>query len=358
MTRARIAVVGAGWWTSKVHLPALVANPRAEVVAVCDRDALRARDAAAESGAAAYTELDEMLAVVRPDGVVVATPHDTHFAVASRVLESGSGVLVEKPLATTAEDAWELVALAERTSGLLAAGLTYQYADVAPFVQEAVQERIGELRSVNAEFSSSTAGLFAATGPADAHPEDRMAPHGTTYSDPHTGGGQAYTQLSHLFGGLLWAAGREATDVTAVTANHGLRVDLVDAVAFSLDGGALCAATSTGTTPSRVPVRHRLRFHGTRGMVEWDMLAATAVLHLEGGVSEQRENPPHLAAYARERVTAAFVASLLDGTPTPAPGDAAAAAISLIDAALRAASSGRREAVTRAPAGLFRHGRA
>jgi predicted dehydrogenase len=36
VTKARIAVIGAGWWSTYTHIPALQANPSAELVALCD----------------------------------------------------------------------------------------------------------------------------------------------------------------------------------------------------------------------------------------------------------------------------------------------------------------------------------
>lgn len=353
--RARIAVVGAGWWSSTAHLPALASNPRVELVGICDPDAGRAEQAATRFGSRGFTSLDEMLREANPDGVVVATPHSTHFPIAVAAIEAGCHVLVEKPLATTAADAWELVVLARRRDRILAAGLTYQYAETALAVREAVQHAIGELRSVNAEFSSDTLFLFAQTDPLGTA-SDPAVPHGITYSDPATGGGQAHTQLSHLLGGLLWAAGRQASDVAAMTANHGLAVDLVDALAFRLDGGALCVASSTGTTAPGVARRHRIRFHGTEGMVEWDMLAASAAVHRAGGTVEFLDNPVHLPAYGQHRVSQSFVESILDGLPTPAPGRAAAASVSLIEAALFAAGSGRTLSVPRAPDGALEDG--
>jgi len=354
-SHARIAVVGAGWWASTAHLPGIVSEPRAELVGVCDPDDARAHQAAEEFGSRGFTSLDEMLVQARPDGVVVATPHSTHFSVAASALRHGCHVLVEKPLATSAVDAWELVALARRHERILAAGLTYQYAATAPAVRDAVQHGIGELRSVNAEFSSSTLPLFQETDSSRSS-SDPKVPHGITYSDPTTGGGQAHTQLSHLLGGLLWAVGRQATDVVALTASHGLAVDLVDAFAFRLDGGALCVASSTGTTAEGVAPRHRIRFHGTEGMVEWDMLAARASVHHAGGSVEMLENPAHLPAYGKQQVSQSFVASILDGLPTPAPGRAAAASVSLIETALVAAGSGRMLPVPQAPEGVLEGG--
>lgn len=346
---ARIGVVGAGWWASVVHIPALAINPGADLVAICDPNPERATSAAEAVGARAYTDVAEMLAEAALDGIVIATPHSTHYAIAAQALRAGVNVLVEKPLATTASDAWELVGLADERGLLLSAGLTYHYAAQAPAIRDAVRHDIGELRSVNAEFSSSTGDFFAVVDESQANQHDPKVPHPTTYSDPRTGGGQAHTQQTHLLGGLLWAAGEQATHVTALTENHGLRVDLVDAFSFRLEGGALCVASSTGTTPPGVPPRHRIRFHGTTGMVEWDLLKADATVYLEGGTVRHLENPDHLPAYGRERVSESFVESIRTGAPTPAPGAFAAASVSLIEAALFAAESGRTITVPQSP---------
>lgn len=68
-----------------------------------------------------FTDVDDLLARIPLDGVVIATPHTTHFAAAEAALRVGVNVLVEKPLATTASDAWALVELARERSCLLAA---------------------------------------------------------------------------------------------------------------------------------------------------------------------------------------------------------------------------------------------
>ena len=60
--RARIAVIGAGWWGAQVYVPTLLADPRAELVAVTrtDREGL---DRLAETyGVKGYTDHHEMLA--------------------------------------------------------------------------------------------------------------------------------------------------------------------------------------------------------------------------------------------------------------------------------------------------------
>lgn len=346
MSPVRIAVVGAGWWSTAIHMPSLSANRDVELVAVVDSSADR-RAAAVEAFdiPKSHAELSGLLADGAVDGVIIATPHHTHAALVELSLRHSVSVLVEKPMATTAEEAWRIVELERSGSAKVVVGLTYQFATCAFAVRDAVRGRIGDLVSVNAEFSSNTEFLFATLDAADASLDEPGAPHGTTYSDPATGGGQGYTQLSHLLGGVLWASGDQAVEVSAFMDTRGVRVDVVDALAYRLAGGALGTASSTGTTPPGVPVRHRIRFHGTKGMVEWDMLAAEAWIHEAGGRITFAGNPPDRAAYGATRVSAEFVRIISGQAESPAPSAAAAASISLIEAAYQAARTGERVAV-------------
>lgn len=344
MTAIRLAMVGAGWWATTTHLPAMARNPEVDLVAVCDPSADRARTAAARFDVArSYDDLDELLRQESErglDGVVVATPHDTHHRIVAAALRAGTHVLVEKPMTTTSADAWDLVDLAESCRRHLVVGLTYQFAPVAARLRDAVAGQIGRLTCVNAEFSSGTYGLFA-TSEASGGPDDPGVPHGITYSDPRTGGGQGHTQLTHLLGGLLWAVQDQAVEVTGYMSTLGLAVDVVDALAFRLAGGALGTASSTGTTPAKAPVRHQIRFHGTAGVVEWDLLRAEAWIHGERGTSEYVQNPVDQPSYHREQVSADFARLIRDGGVNPAPADSAAASVSLIEAAYSAARTGR-----------------
>ena len=109
-TQLRFAMVGAGWWAHEAHLPALAAEASIELVAVCDPDASRANAAARGLGAAgAFTDVAAMVDAIEIDCAVVATPHTTHQPIVELLLRAGVDVLVEKPLTTTAEDAWALV---------------------------------------------------------------------------------------------------------------------------------------------------------------------------------------------------------------------------------------------------------
>lgn len=347
--RLRFAAIGAGWWAHTAHLPALAADPTIDFVAVCDPDARRAAGAARDFGASrSFTDVAELLAVLDIDCAVVATPHTTHRPIVEQLLRAGVHVVVEKPMTTTAEDAWFLVELARERGLILSVGLTYQYAATAFQVRDVIREQIGDLVAVNAEFSSGTQDLFGTVDVASANLDDAGMPHGTTYSNPAlSGGGQGQTQLTHLLGNLMFNTGRQAIEAFAFMDNRGLPVDLVNALTFRLDGGTLGVASSTGTTPAGAQVRHLIRYHGTTAMVEHDLLSAEAWVYELGGGIRHIHNPDNEPSYRRTEPVPTLARVVRGEAENPAPADLAAAAVSLTDAAYVSASEHRPVDVTR-----------
>ncbi|MCA9860486.1 MAG: Gfo/Idh/MocA family oxidoreductase, partial [Thermomicrobiales bacterium] len=113
MANARIGIIGTGWWATHAHLPSLMSYPDAEVIGVADIDGERARITAEKFGVErAFADHHELLAL-EPDGVIVVTPHHTHYRLVKDALLAGSDVMVEKPMVLDPAEARELVALAK-----------------------------------------------------------------------------------------------------------------------------------------------------------------------------------------------------------------------------------------------------
>lgn len=105
----RAAVVGAGHLGR--HHARIYANlPGVQLVAVCDTDLARAREVAAPLGARAVADLRGLPDGL--DGASVAVPTAAHHEVASRLLERGLHLLVEKPMCATSREAESLAAMA------------------------------------------------------------------------------------------------------------------------------------------------------------------------------------------------------------------------------------------------------
>jgi predicted dehydrogenase len=115
MRSFKAGVIGTGF-IGPAHVEALRRLPGIEVAALADNGEELARAKAAQLGIpAAYGDYRDLLARADIEVVHICTPNSFHHAMAREALLAGKHVVCEKPLATTAPEAAELVALAERT---------------------------------------------------------------------------------------------------------------------------------------------------------------------------------------------------------------------------------------------------
>jgi predicted dehydrogenase len=106
---------------------------------VCDADADRLRPVAARyPSAQATTNLDDIFDSPAIDAVYLATPVSSHYQLTKRALESGKHVLVEKPLATTVDEAENLAELAAAKRLILMLGHTFVFSPPVRKVKELI----------------------------------------------------------------------------------------------------------------------------------------------------------------------------------------------------------------------------
>lgn len=93
----RVAVIGAGN-IGKLHAR-ILSRLRALVAIVDTRPTIQ--EIADRRGVPFFDNYETMINTVNPDGIVIATPTDTHFSIAKQILTefpSIQGILIEKPL--------------------------------------------------------------------------------------------------------------------------------------------------------------------------------------------------------------------------------------------------------------------
>jgi predicted dehydrogenase len=120
----RMAVVGVGH-LGRHHARLLASLSGASLVAAVDLLAERARAAVAGTGAEALTDYRDLFG--RVDAVTVAVPTVDHLRVARDFLDRGVHVLVEKPMASSLDEADSLLAAARASGALLAVGQTERF---------------------------------------------------------------------------------------------------------------------------------------------------------------------------------------------------------------------------------------
>ncbi|HKS28042.1 MAG TPA: Gfo/Idh/MocA family oxidoreductase [Pyrinomonadaceae bacterium] len=142
-----VAVVGCGYWGKN-----LVRNfdRLGSLALVCDETS-GGRERAVElvGQSRVVADLEDVLSS-SARGVVVATPAETHYDLARRLLEAGKDVFVEKPLALTYEQGKHLVQLAEERGLILMVGHVLEYHPAIVCLLELVRKgELGKIRYVS-----------------------------------------------------------------------------------------------------------------------------------------------------------------------------------------------------------------
>jgi len=121
--RVNIGVVGCGAIGTRRHIPDLSVTQDATIVAFCDIKESRAKAAASKYGSGtAYADFEKFLKHPGLDAVVIGTPNYLHAAQSIAALKAGKHVLVEKPMATTREEAKAMMAAADEAKKFLMVG--------------------------------------------------------------------------------------------------------------------------------------------------------------------------------------------------------------------------------------------
>jgi len=142
LTPVRVAAVGCGYWGPNV-IRNLDAIPGFQLCCVCDSDAARLRPVAARYPAArSTTDVNTVFEDPSTDAVYLSTPVSTHFELVKRALESDKHVLVEKPLATTVQQAEALAAVAAAKGLTLMVGHTFVFSPPVRKVKQLIDSGV------------------------------------------------------------------------------------------------------------------------------------------------------------------------------------------------------------------------
>ncbi len=134
----RVGVIGYGYWG-----PNLVRNfadlVDASVTVVCDRRSERLAQAQRRyPGLRVTTDPSDLIADPAVDAVAIATPVALHFELAIAALRAGKHVLVEKPMASTSDEARQLIDEAARRRLVLMVDHTFVYTGAVQKMRELV----------------------------------------------------------------------------------------------------------------------------------------------------------------------------------------------------------------------------
>lgn len=226
--RIRFGMIGVGG-IAQGHIERLLQNPGVEIAAICDPSAesirrTRHKHEKAIAKAKEFADYRALLDDVKPDAVVICTPHAQHYQQAVDSLDAGAHVLLEKPMVNSVADAHGLLAKIDQTKKVV--GLAYQRHTQPQFRYIKAKIESGEFGPVQ---------FFNAL-------QQQGWKHGTTGSwrqDPAlSGGGQINDSGSHLLDVILWTTGLAPEKVAAFMDNRGAPVDINTALTVRFTSGA------------------------------------------------------------------------------------------------------------------------
>lgn len=242
--RSGVAVVGAGQFVQRVHLPELAAlDSDVELVAVLNRTGAKAEQVARQFDASyATTQYEEILKDPDVDVVLIGTRHDLHAEMTGQALRAGKHVLVEKPLAMTWEEHRELADLIDEEREdlpLLLTGFNRRFSPLVRDLQERIRNRSTPLM---ATYEMNAGSL----------------PPGHWLNEPE-GGGRNIGEACHiydLFVSLVESpvVGVEATGLGGGGDAH--RADENFTATLRFEDGSVCTLTYTSLGTKGYPKEH------------------------------------------------------------------------------------------------------
>ncbi len=113
MRQTRLVVIGPGLMGMK-HIALVRDNPRTELVGIVQPDQVHALELERDYGVRVLDDVSRCLEVLKPDGVIIASPNGFHFDQATTCAEAGVPMLIEKPITDDVKQAQGLVDLIRR----------------------------------------------------------------------------------------------------------------------------------------------------------------------------------------------------------------------------------------------------
>lgn len=282
MRRVNMAIMGAGNIAGQM---ATAINGLKELVcayAVASRSLEKAENFAREwHFQKAYGSYEELVADPEVDLIYVATPHALHFANAKLCVEHGKAVLVEKAFTANADQARQLIQLAQERKIFLTEAIWTRYMPSRQLVADLLEEKvIGEPLSLEAEFSVPIS-------------------HKRRMYDPALAGGALLDLGMYCLTFASMYFGDDIVEITSHCEKLETGVDATDDIYYTYrDGKKAHLRTSMVSGPV-----NRGEIRGTKGHIEVETLnnfSAIRVYDMEEKMVREVEIPPQINGYEYE----------------------------------------------------------
>ena len=269
--KARIAIIGAGWWACEYHIPDVLENKNAELVSVAGLGVKELDQIKRHFKIPHVTENHREVYSKKPDGVIVSSPHIFHFEHSMLALENDCHVLVEKPMVTQTKDALKISYMVQKTGKILMTpyGLNHtRYMEKA--ADHIMNGNIGEIKHILLHMSSALMDLFG--GEPMLETENHfLRPSASTWSDPKRAGGYGWGQMTHALAAMFFVTGLEPLQIYAQAGKSPTGADYFDSAVLRFKQDATATISGAAGLPKHCPPQLELKVYGSEGMLLLDV---------------------------------------------------------------------------------------
>ncbi|MFC3706123.1 Gfo/Idh/MocA family protein [Devosia honganensis] len=249
MSQLRMGVIGLGWF-GEIHAETIMGIPNIKLEALCTRTPDRLAEQGRKFGVTKlHADYHDLLADPDIDAVSICTMWDQHTAPAIAALEAGKHVFLEKPIASTVEDAARIVAAAKASKGILFIGHVVRFNPRYRMAKQAIDEgRIGRIVAL-----SSRRNIPAAWTPTIL---EKIGP--------------IVGDAIHDTDIMLWLTGDRIVSAYAQTVDvRGLKHPDIGQTMFRFAGGATATLETVWCMPEKTPfdIDERMSIIGTEGII-------------------------------------------------------------------------------------------
>ncbi|MEM3365827.1 MAG: Gfo/Idh/MocA family oxidoreductase, partial [Candidatus Methanomethyliaceae archaeon] len=241
----RVGVVGVGAM-GQHHVRVYSSTKGCKLIGVLDINSERASEVAKEYNVATFANFEDMLAA-KPDAVSIAVPTSLHKGISIKFLERGIHCLVEKPIASTVEDAEVMIKSAKEHDAILMVGHIERFNPAVSTLKSIISNgELGQVLSISAKRA----------GPFDPRIRDV---------------GIIIDLMTHDIDVCRYLVGREPLSVHAVYGKY--KRDVEDFASMIIDfGGVIATLEANRFTPHKV---RTLTATGSVGVAALDYIDQT-----------------------------------------------------------------------------------
>lgn len=252
MTQLRVGIAGAGQ-AGERHAVGFSETAGATLVGIADLEATRSEALAARFGAKGFSDWRSMLDAGL-DILVVSLPHNQHLDPTEAAAQRGVHVLMEKPLATTLEDARRMVEVCKSAGVTLSVSFVHRYREELLLAHRWLKQgRLGQPQILRETMNS------------------QRGSHLPTWVNKKNvaGGGVLMYSAIHGIDRLRWLAESEVVSVSAYTRHYAKNSEVEDGVAALLSFASGATATLCANAPAyrAQPAHWDTEIYGDKGML-------------------------------------------------------------------------------------------